>query len=49
MSFRRVVFVLVVCFVAMMSAARAQGTTATEALAFREAAQNRTEIGRAHV
>jgi STE24 endopeptidase len=42
MSFRRVVFVLVVCFVAMMSAARAQGTTATEALAFREAAQNRT-------
>jgi STE24 endopeptidase len=42
MSFRRVVLVLVVCFVAMMSAARAQGTTVTEALAFREAAQNRT-------
>lgn len=42
MSFRRVVLVLVVCFVAMMSAARAQSTTATEALAFREAAQNRT-------
>ncbi|WP_260735567.1 M48 family metallopeptidase [Tunturiibacter lichenicola] len=42
MSFRRVVLVLVVCFLAMMGAARAQGPTATEALAFREAAQNRT-------
>jgi len=41
MSFRRVLLLLF-CSVMMMAPARAQGTTETEAQAFREAAQNRT-------
>lgn len=41
-SLGRVLIVLVVCFVVMATPARAYGTTATEAQAFREAAQNRT-------
>ncbi len=40
--FRRALLLLVVCFAAMTAPARAQWTTATEAQAFREAAQNRT-------
>jgi STE24 endopeptidase len=40
--FRTVLLLLVVCFAAMAAPVRAQWTTATEAQAFRQAAQNRT-------
>jgi Zn-dependent protease with chaperone function len=42
MSFRSFLLVLVAFFSVAMGSARAQGTTPTEALALREAAQNRT-------